>query len=40
MNCTIRNMIKSDIESLSHGFVAPNGFSSREKSGTEFVGAE
>lgn len=21
MNCTIRNMIKSDIESLSHGFM-------------------
>ena len=30
MNCTIRNMIKSDIESLSHGFMN-QGWPSREE---------
>ena len=30
MNCTIRNMIKSDIESLSHGFMN-QGWPGREK---------
>ena len=30
MNCTIRNMIKSDIESLSHGFMT-QGWPGREK---------
>ena len=30
MNCTIRNMIKSDIESLSHGFMN-QGWSGREE---------
>lgn len=30
MNCTIRNMIKSDIESLSHGFMN-QGWHSREE---------
>ena len=30
MNCTIRNMIKSDIESLSHGFMN-QGWPAREE---------
>ena len=30
MNCTIRNMIKSDIESVSHGFIN-QGWSAREE---------
>ena len=35
MNCTIRNMIKSDIESLSHGFMN-QGWSGREENLTRY----
>ena len=39
MNCTIRNMIKSDIESLSHGFMN-QGWPAREEILASYFGEQ